>query len=83
MEAKRASKIDARGHSLPNSSEEMSLLRTEENQTPDEIKWLPRPISSLSLKSNAHRCQLCKTEKLYYIFFGFNIFITFTYIDFV
>lgn len=71
MEAKRASKIDAQGHSLPNSSKEMSLLRTLENQTPDEVKQLPRPISSLSLKSKAHRCPLCKTEKLYYNFFKY------------
>lgn len=28
------------------------------------MKQLPRPIPSLGLKSNAHRCPLCKTEKL-------------------
>lgn len=60
MEAKTASKTDTWGHSLPNSLEEMRLLRTTEIQIPDEVMQLPRPISSLSLKSNAHRCLLWK-----------------------
>lgn len=36
-----------------------------EIQTPDEVMKLPMPISSLSLKSNAHRCPLYKTENLW------------------